>query len=1093
VTTLIDVIGYASTVGFSLIAWWAVLAWLRGRTRGQAYLALALGAMAAAAIVGRVQELVPLTTRPLAAVSVAAFQVSAYGLLLFRGTLIPLSRSARTCAAGALLGSGGFTLLVTAMTGSPRRGTAPSSLQFVSAVVLILTWSVCIAEPIIRIWRVSTHRPGVQRARLRALSAGFAGIVMILLVAIGLGPGSAANSDRAQVGFGLAALALIPLLAIAFAPPQWLRRRWRRGEEAALRHAVQALLFEAPDRGTLADRGLEWALRLVGGDAGLVSDTEGDVLASRGLTDAQVTALLAGARPDRAIPVFLTGVRPPAAIAVPLRSAARTGTLIVLAGPFSPLFGADELGRLEEYASSLSLALERVRLHEALIQSEERFRLLVDGVQDHAQFMLSADGTVTSWNAGAQRLKGYTSEQILGRHFSLFYTAADVSDGVPNRMLAVAAAEGRCEAEGWRVRCDGSRFWAQAVVSALCGEDGALRGFAMMVRDITEQAQAARLRAMQFSVTRTIAEADAVEEAGRRILKVIGESMECAAGTLWLRDTRADMLRPQVSWRAADPLAERCEDIERLTRQHGEGFVGRVWEAQRPLVTVDLAPDLGGSAATSASGLQAGFGLPILAGHSVTGVIGFLAATPPELDGPTLELFGDIGRQIGQFIQRKRAEISLEETVARLAEVAATDPLTGLRNRREFERMLSTIPRRPFAILAIDVDNLKRTNDEFGHEAGDVVLRAIALTLSSLLRGWDLIARIGGDEYAVLLMDVEGPDAAAAGERMRNAIHAISVPFGQARISVGWAAAPGGADPSAIWKRADEELFRAKRAGRDTVFGGNDGGDPRFHHQRSDWAQRVDQALVEHRVGVLYQPIVRLADGAVVGHEALARPTGCGPSDSVEDFFAAAQRIGRIRDVDWLCRRMAIDFAPWPASPGWSLFVNVSALTLMDPVHDVDQMLLLLRAAGAQPEQIVLEITEQEIISDLNRLRLVLAAYREQGFRFAVDDVGEGHSTLELLVAANPEFLKIARSLTMSASHSGSRSAIRAAIAFARSSGTAVLAEGIESDFVAEQMAEMGVLLGQGWWLGRPTSLGSVDEAAHRRTAADLLRAAASA
>jgi EAL domain-containing protein (putative c-di-GMP-specific phosphodiesterase class I) len=310
---------------------------------------------------------------------------------------------------------------------------------------------------------------------------------------------------------------------------------------------------------------------------------------------------------------------------------------------------------------------------------------------------------------------------------------------------------------------------------------------------------------------------------------------------------------------------------------------------------------------------------------------------------------------------------------------------------------------------------------------------------------------------------------------------------------VGWAAAPGGADPSAIWKRADEELFRAKRAGRDTVFGGNDGGDPRFHHQRSDWAQRVDQALVEHRVGVLYQPIVRLADGAVVGHEALARPTGCGASDCVEDFFAAAQRIGRIRDVDWLCRRMAIDFAPWPASPGWSLFVNVSALTLMDPVHDVDQMLLLLRAAGAQPEQIVLEITEQEIISDLNRLRLVLAAYREQGFRFAVDDVGEGHSTLELLVAANPEFLKIARSLTMSASHSGSRSAIRAAIAFARSSGTAVLAEGIESDFVAEQMAEMGVLLGQGWWLGRPTSLGSVDEAAHRRTAADLLRAAASA
>src|SRR6202022_3596959 len=122
--------------------------------------------------------------------------------------------------------------------------------------------------------------------------------------------------------------------------------------------------------------------------------------------------------------------------------------------------------------------------------------------------------------------------------------------------------------------------------------------------------------------------------------------------------------------------------------------------------------------------------------------------------------------------ERRRAEAALTHSMARLAEGASTDPLTGLRNRRGFERQLGTIPRRSFAVLAIDVDNLKQTNDEFGHEAGDVLLQAVALTLSSLLRGWDMVARVGGDEFAVLLVDADGSDAASAGERMRLAVHA---------------------------------------------------------------------------------------------------------------------------------------------------------------------------------------------------------------------------------------------------------------------------------------------------------------------------------
>ena len=109
---------------------------------------------------------------------------------------------------------------------------------------------------------------------------------------------------------------------------------------------------------------------------------------------------------------------------------------------------------------------------EELRRSEERFRLLVESVDDYAIFMLDPDGTITSWNAGAQRIKGYRAEEIIGRHFSTFYPPDDVGRGHPDHELEIAAREGRFEDEGWRVRKDGSRFWANVVITALRDADG---------------------------------------------------------------------------------------------------------------------------------------------------------------------------------------------------------------------------------------------------------------------------------------------------------------------------------------------------------------------------------------------------------------------------------------------------------------------------------------------------------------------------------------------------------------------------------------------------------------------------------------------
>jgi PAS domain S-box-containing protein len=134
---------------------------------------------------------------------------------------------------------------------------------------------------------------------------------------------------------------------------------------------------------------------------------------------------------------------------------------------------------------------ERKQAQDALRESEQRFRMLVQGVTDYAIYMLSPTGEVTNWNAGAQRIKGYTAEDVLGTSFARFHTPEDQAAGLPAKALATAAREGRFEREGWRVRKDGSRFWAHVVIDAIHNDDGTLAGFAKITRDITEKKNAA--------------------------------------------------------------------------------------------------------------------------------------------------------------------------------------------------------------------------------------------------------------------------------------------------------------------------------------------------------------------------------------------------------------------------------------------------------------------------------------------------------------------------------------------------------------------------------------------------------------------------
>src|ERR687883_312687 len=155
----------------------------------------------------------------------------------------------------------------------------------------------------------------------------------------------------------------------------------------------------------------------------------------------------------------------------------------------------DDTGRLIGFAKVTRDMTERRAAQEALIESERRFRILVQGVTDYAIFMLDPEGRITNWNSGAERAKGYTAEEIIGEHFSRFYTEEDLQRGIPKLALETAAREGRFETEGWRVKKGGTRFWANVVIDAIRDESGTLIGFAKVTRDLTERRKAQRVLA----------------------------------------------------------------------------------------------------------------------------------------------------------------------------------------------------------------------------------------------------------------------------------------------------------------------------------------------------------------------------------------------------------------------------------------------------------------------------------------------------------------------------------------------------------------------------------------------------------------------
>jgi diguanylate cyclase (GGDEF)-like protein len=409
------------------------------------------------------------------------------------------------------------------------------------------------------------------------------------------------------------------------------------------------------------------------------------------------------------------------------------------------------------------------------------------------------------------------------------------------------------------------------------------------------------------------------------------------------------------------------------------------------------------------------------------------------------------------WLSRQRAD---------LEELAASDPLTGLGNYRAFQERLAREVAHAggrddaVAIVMLDLDHFKALNDTFGHAEGDRVLQATATMLSRTVGEEGFVARVGGEEFGILLPGAGASAAAAVAERCRAAVAGLSASGPPLACSAGVAAYPAHTTSvGQLLHAADGALYWAKRSGRDRVrvF------DPRHVVALSLHEQRREVELLlagAEPVTPVFQPVMEVATGRVAGYEALARFTGP-HARPPHLWFAQAHRAGLGPALEAAAIRAALAVPGRPA--GTFLAVNVSPAALLST--DVQQ------ALPFDLDGITIELTEHDAFDEDGALELELAALRERGARIALDDAGAGYAGLQQLIRLRPDVVKVDRSLVAQIHADPSKLALLQALAgFASTTGAAVCAEGVEELSELRALASIDVTYAQGYALARPAA-----------------------
>ena len=819
--------------------------------------------------------------------------------------------------------------------------------------------------------------------------------------------------------------------------------------------------------------------------------------------------------------------------------------------------------------------------------NNNRYKLLVNSITDYAVYMLDPDGIVVSWNPGAARLKLYKSADIIGRNYAIFHSPEDCQSNMPKRALKEAMDAGRFAGVGWRMRQNGTRFWASVVIDPVYAKSR-LAGFAIVTRDISDRRQTEI--ALENTLERLLL---ATESGGIGIwdwdvkadlmlwndlmYQIYGmERGESLAGYKLWRDHLHPEDRAATEQAFADGLSgakpydtqfriiwkdgsiRHLRGTGRVTRDAaGKALhmIGCNWditalkqaESKRDEVQGQIASILLNmrgyifERAMSTNGeiyhnyISESFfqmlGLPYDATLPLPHMMEFVSPldqdrvvnairqsaidfTPLELD---VRLIGKDGRQVWvtnrSTIRRLDdgtiiwdgfgTDISVEKHAAeQLFNLTYRDNLTGIENRLGFEIALENAlhqakqNRTPFVVLFIDIADFRAINDTLGVKRGDLILKQTAQRLQRIAGKDALVARIGGDEFAVLKFAVDEAEAkqlavricAGLGEPihfeafqaqairpndMADAKYKIEVNIGIAGFTDHETEISAALYQDAVaeyMKRSDIALSEAKRLGHGKYSCYSHDIDHRIRN-RTLLRQSLHSAMADQEFILYYQPVVEFVSGRVVGAEALVRwqhpKLGL---QSPTQFISLAEESGLIVPLGaWVLRTSMNQMQHWRSALGLrKIAVNVS------PVQFSQEDFLeiaenLLRETGASSDMIELELTETTLIDCSSEMQGRMNKLRNAGFTIGIDDFGTGYSSLKYLSRLPLDKLKIdqffVRQMVIDSSDA---SIVRAIVALGKSLNLEVVAEGVETEAQRNILVSEGCLSGQGFLFSRP-------------------------
>nr|WP_255263472.1 EAL domain-containing protein [Pseudomonas aegrilactucae] len=673
------------------------------------------------------------------------------------------------------------------------------------------------------------------------------------------------------------------------------------------------------------------------------------------------------------------------------------------------------------------------------------YRLLVQSVIDYAIYMLTPEGVVSNWNPGAQRAKGYTREEIVGQHFSLFYSAQDRAAELPGQGLETARTTGRFETEGWRVRKDGSAFWAHVMIDAVRDENGQLLGFAKVTRDVSERRQ----YELDLLAAKELAEAQ------REKMATLSQFLDSVINNIPSSVMVLDVASRQIL--LANPKAEQ-------------------------LFSNQQCPLVGSTPQQSLAPVMAGY-IEHLTEHCLNH--NGLHLTEDHLDTPvglrTLRsrtLLSSNPQAGGHYVLQIADDVTDEIAAhAQIHHMAHHDELTGLPNRTLFHSCLEEALKagearqHMTAALCLDLDNFKNINDALGHAFGDRLLRALGQRLRSVLRDQDTLARLGGDEFAVVLPQLTRiEDAQRTATRLIEAVapaflidgHSFSV-----GLSVGIAVAPmDHVHADQVLRYADMALYEAKRNGRNRF--------ELFRPELDEAARRrrimetdLRTALHLGQLHMHYQPIIGNGE-QITGYEALMRWQHPSKGQIMPmDFIPIAEETGLIHEVGTRALNLACqEAATWGTEQ--SVAVNLSPVQFKNS-ELVEVVQLALADSKLPPARLELEITESVLLENSEGNLRTLQALKDLGVCIALDDFGTGYSSLGYLRSFPFDRIKIDKSFVHDMGESReAMSIIRAITGMSSSLLINTTAEGVETVAQFKQLQAEGCSHFQGYLFGHP-------------------------